>query len=465
MLLLFILPLLFNNCAHKKAYKKALEYEKTGQYVQSAEKDLEALDKKSDFTDAKEHLQLVAPKAYKELLNSANTYERNLQWVEALDSWNHLDRILTRFKRHGVFLTTINVEQRIAQAKQKGVTHYYNKGQGYYQTGDYVQSIQNFKNVEKISGFYLDTKEKLWNAHIRLGDQKLQYQEFDTAIKLYKAAAKYSADVNSNNQYVAEGYYQWAQHYAANENYREATERFEDCLAVVPNYRDAERQRQYVYEKAVQRVAILPFNNGTPYGVQYSNLLTESTINNCIQANLKYANFVTRAHIDKILEEHKLAMAGLVDASKASEIGKLEGIHYFVTGNVTQISEQTNRPAFVEKTHDLTYTEKDTAGKDIQKTRPIYYREYKKSRTVQIAASFQVVEVETGRYLSGENFNEKIVDEAIWVRYQGSVYDLPKNKQKLVDGHTEPRSTDIIINDGMRQIADKIGAKVLAQFK
>ena len=37
---------LFASCAHKKAYKKALEYEKAGRYVEAAEQDLRALEPK-----------------------------------------------------------------------------------------------------------------------------------------------------------------------------------------------------------------------------------------------------------------------------------------------------------------------------------------------------------------------------------------------------------------------------------
>ncbi len=452
----------FFGCAHKKAYKKALELEKSGQYVQAAEKDLEALDKKSDFTDAKEHLQIIAPKAYEELLGRAENYERNQNWIEAINSWNHMNTLLTRFQRHGVYLTTINVGEHLTRAKANGLKFYYNNAQQYFLAGDYHRSITAYKNVHKIAGFYLDTKDKLRQAHIRLGDQSLARKEFEAAVNYYTAAREYSDDIMRTNQNIAEAYYQWAGDLSIKENYREATEKFETCLQIVPNYRDAEQKRKYNYEKAVRRVAVMPFGNATPYGMQYSNLLTEELINDCIKKQLKYASFMTRSHLDQILEEHKLAMAGLVDPSKASEIGKLEGIHYFITGNVTQISEQTSPSSFVEKTHEKTYTEKDTAGNDITKTHTIYYREYKKSRTVLIAASFQIVEVETGKYVAGDNYSEKFIDEAIWVRYQGSIYDLPKETQKLINGRSEPKSGDILINDGMRQIANKMSQKIVS---
>lgn len=462
--LLLVIFLIFS-CAHKKAYKKALELEKSGQYVQAAEKDLEALDKKSDFQDAKEHLQLIAPKAYNELLGKAENYERNQNWMDAINSWNHLDILLTRFQRHGIRLTTVNVSDRLTRSKNSGLNYYYNNANQYFMVGDYLRAIDAFKNVYTIAGNYMDTKNRLWQAHIRVGDQSLGRQEYQEAINYYQASLQYTDDPMQTNQNIAEAYYQWGDNFSRNENYREATEKFELSLSVVPNYRDAERKRQSNYEKAIKRVAIMSFRNSTGYGPQYGNLLTEELINNCVKANLKYASFMTRSHLDQILEEHKLAMAGLVDATKASEIGKLEGIHYFVTGNVTQISEQTGPSSFLEKSYDKKYTEKDSAGNDVEKSKSIYYREYKKSRSVKIAASFQIVDVETGKYITGDNYTENVTDEAVWVRYQGSIYDLPEETRQLLDGRTEPKSSDIMINDGMRNIAGKMSERIITFLK
>ncbi len=78
---------LFSGCAHKKAYKKAIEYEKSGRYVEAARKDLEALDKKPDYKEAMAHLKHIAPLAYQEALGHAETFESNAQWIEAVQSY------------------------------------------------------------------------------------------------------------------------------------------------------------------------------------------------------------------------------------------------------------------------------------------------------------------------------------------------------------------------------------------
>ncbi|MCK4351600.1 MAG: hypothetical protein KAX13_12110, partial [Candidatus Krumholzibacteria bacterium] len=252
---------------------------------------------------------------------------------------------------------------------------------------------------------------------------------------------------------------------ASEGNNRRAYETFGRALEAVQGYKDADQRQEEAFEEALQRVAILLFRNSTPYGGQYSSLLTDQLINKCINANLQYVVFATRSHLDRIIQEYELTAAGAVDPSTAMEIGKLEGINFFITGNLTQISEQTTSPSFVERTHKKTVTVRDSTGKEVKKTETIYYREYTSRRTVQIGASYQIVDAETGRYIRGEDFSERIVDEARWVRYQGSVYDLPENKRGLLDAATEPKSADMLINDGIRLIAEKMSQKIIRYYR
>ena len=466
---LFVLAVImlgfFAGCAHKKAYKKALEYEKAGRYVDAAEQDLRALDKKSDFTEAKVHLNSIAPQAYQELLGKAENFERNIQWVEAINSWKHLDILLNRFQRHGVSLTTVNIKNRLNHAKQKGTVYHYSQGQQTFQSGQYLSAIDHYKKVMTISGNYLETQRRLWESHMRVGDQKLASGDYANAIEFYQSALNYTSNPASTNPQIAEAYYRWADKYYAEKNYREATEKFESVITVAPNYRDSKKRREDSYQKALRRVAILPFKNNASTGTEYTQQLTDHIINNCIKANLKYATFMNRAHLDLILEEHKLAMAGVVDPDKATKIGKLEGIHYFITGTITQVYPKKSSPSYVDQTYDKVYSEKDTAGNTIQKTTPIKYREYSTSRSVQISASYQIVEVETGRYVNGDNFSEKILDEAHWIRYGGNVADLPKEKQKLATTKPELRSADLLIGDGLQSLSNKMSSQIVAFLK
>ncbi len=456
---------LLGGCAHKKAHKRALEYEKSGRYVEAALQELEALDKKPDYEEALAHLQEIAPSAYQELLRRAETLEGNAQWIEALQSYGELQALLQRFLQHDVVLQTIDVPGRMAQAREKGAAYHYENAERHFAGGEYEPAIAQYKKVATLVGYHRDTKEKLGQAHTRLGDRDLQAQQFQPAIGNYEQALNYAADLAAARQLIAEAYYRWAEQLEANKDFREAMAKFEQAHATVPDYKNAAKRAQTAYEKAVRRVAILPFRNRTSYNNQYGYLLTEELLGECINANLKFAVFINRENLDQIFAEYKLSQSGAVDERKAVEIGKLEGIHSFVTGTITQISVETTSPSFVEKTHEKVYTVKDSTGKAVEKREPIFYREYSAKRTVQISASYQIVDVETGRYLSGDNLSESGVDEAKWVRYQGSIYDLPKDKQKLLDASGEPKAADLMINDLVRVVADKISGKILRFYQ
>jgi len=456
---------LLASCAHKKAHKKALEYEKSGRHAEAARKDLEALDKKPGYEKALAHLQQVAPLACQELLNRAETFESNAQWIEAVQSYSEIETLLQRFMRHNIVLQTIDVSSRRAQAREKGAAYYYENAERYFAAEDYAPAIVQYKNVATVAGYHRDTKDKLCRAYTRLGDRDLQAQLFQTAIGNFEQALNYAAEGAALKQQIAEAYYRWATQFEVNKNFREAMAKFEQAVAVVPNYKDAAQHAKQAYEMALQRVAILPFRNRAQQAGQYGYLLTEEVLGKCINADLKFAVFINRANLDQIFEEYKLSQSGAVDERKAVEIGKLEGLHSFVTGAITQISVETTAPTFVEKAHDKIYAVKDSAGKSIQKTEKIYYREYTTTRTARVSASYQIVDVETGRYLSGETLSESSEDKAQWVRYQGSIYDLPKDKQKLLDASGEPKTAETMINDLMRRVADKMSEKILRFYQ
>ena len=457
--------LLIGGCAHKKAHQRALEYEKSGRYAEAARKELEALDKKPNYEEAFVHLQKIAPLAYQELFGQAEACEANAQWIEAVQSYERLGSFLKRFQQHGIILQTIEVAGRIAQAREKGAAYYYETAERHFADGDYAPAIAEYENVVTIAGYQHDTQEKLWQAHTRLGNRELQAQQFSQAISEYEQALNYAADAAATNRQLAEAYYLWAEQLEISKNYREAMAKFENAMQFAPDYKDAAKRAQQAYEKALQRVAIFPFRNRTSYNNQYAHLLADELLNKCINANLKFAVFIDREHLNQIFDEYKLSQAGVVDESQAVAIGKLEGIHSFVTGAVTQISAETTSPSFVEKTHEKVYTVKDSADKPVEKREKIYFREYTTSRTVQVTASYQIVDVVTGRYLGGDSFSESSSDKAQWVRYQGSVYDLPKDKQKLLDAPGEPKAADLMTNDLVRVIAGKISQRVIGFYQ
>lgn len=466
---LLAVPLLITSCAHKSALKRAKSLEASGNYVEAALQDLEALDRKPSFEEALIHLRSTAPLAYRQLIDRASRLEGDNQWIEAIQSYEFTETLLTRFGYYGVILESTDIPARIARARQQGTNYYFRNAESCFIDGDHPRAIELYRKVVSVAGYFQDTKQKLWQAHIYEGEKNFKAGQYRISIEEYfKPAleyAEYSTDESATRNFIAEAHYQWGDKLASEGDNRGALEQFTRALEMVPGYRDAEERRAGVYEEAVQRVAILPFRNATAYGFQYSNLLTEQLTSHCINANLEFAVFATRDYLAQVLQEHELAMAGAVDPATATRIGRLEGIDQFITGSVTQISEQTTSPKYVEKIHTVTYTEPDSTGKAVRRSRKIQYREYSTRRIVQVSASFQVVDVETGRIIKGDDFTEEIVDEVHWVKYKGNVKDLPKSKQMLLDAPGEPKSADMLTSDAIREIAKKMSGSIIKYFR
>jgi len=437
-----LVPALTTGCAHKRAYKRALRFEGSGQYLQAAEEDLAALDRKPEYEDAKAHLSSIAPAAWEELMSTAASQEAENRWSEAVGTYENAERFLARLTRHGVSITVGDVPTLRERARTNGRQYHYGRGERFFTEGDWESAIAEYLKVVELVGYFENTKTRLWEAHIHLGDSARDEGYFERAIASYYRPQLETAGDS-----------------------RGAYEKYGLALETVPEYRDAEARRNAAYEAAVSRVAVLPFRNASSYGFQYASALTEHLTNACVQADLEFAVFATRAHLEEVLREHELAASGAIDPETAARIGQLEGIDYFITGAVTQISEQTSSPTFQERSHTIQRTVRDSTGKEVKVPTEIFYREYTARRTVEVAASYQIVDVENGRIISGDDVTRTVTDEAKWIRYQGSIYDLPESKRPLLDATGEPKSADMLTNDAVRIIAGEMSQKIIRHFR
>ncbi len=466
---LLILPLATTSCAAKKAFKRALEYEESGQYFESANRDLESLDRRPDFEEAKTHLRGVAEQAYTELIDRAASFEIENDWLRAIDTYDRTENFARRCGRHGVTVQATDVGHLRADAVRRGTEYHYGNAEAHYSRREYELAIPEYLKVVQIAAYHADTKARLWRCHVEVGNQLVTGGAFQQAITGWYVKAlpyaEFATDQAATRNFIADAYYRWAEKLAEDGDARGSYHRFGQALEAVPGYRDAEARAAEMYEEAVARVAVLPFRNTTSRGNQYSNLLTEQLIAQCVNAELEFAIFATRDVIDQLLNEHQLSVMGVIDPETATRIGVLEGIDYFITGSVTQISTQTGRPNFQEREHKIKYMGRDSTGAEVEMTRSVFYREYTMRRTVEVAASYQIVDVDTGRIVKSEEFTDRVVDEARWVRFQGPINDLPREKRALLDAPTEPRTADMITNDALRGISRQMSGKIVTWFR
>lgn len=98
-------------------------------------------------------------------------------------------------------------------------------------------------------------------------------------------------------------------------------------------------------------IAVLEFNNNTG-DANYDHI--KKAVPKTLTSELSKSKrliIVERENIDKILKEHELGMAGITDASRIGEIGKLLAADYIVYGDFTFIESQGNQKRILINAH------------------------------------------------------------------------------------------------------------------
>lgn len=136
------------------------------------------------------------------------------------------------------------------------------------------------------------------------------------------------------------------------------------------------------YKGVKRRVAVVDFSNKTAYGQRLGTAASDILIT---ELN-KTGDFILieRERLDKIIQEQKLSLTGIIDSRTAASIGNLLGAGAIVTGSITDFGVKTESGGMI-----ITQGKKQTA-----------------SCTVDI----RVVDVSTGRVLfadSGKGIAEK----------------------------------------------------------
>ncbi|MFQ6113867.1 MAG: tetratricopeptide repeat protein [bacterium] len=457
---------IFTGCsASKKAYQKAQEYEEAGLYVEAAQQDLKALREKSDYKEALVHLRSVAPKAYDELLNRANKLETSENWDQAVQEYELLNNLLQQFHNHGVVFEAVNVRERLKKAQHQAAEFHYTKGDSLFENYRWEEAAQEYLQSHDFIENYNNSFNKAILSFLKAGDYWLAKENYVEAIDAFERILEIAPGHRKATRKLAESHYQLGKQNFKEERYREALDEFERTEELVADYKDVAKLAQRSLDKAVQRVAIFPFQNLSRSYLIDGYLLASEITNQCIYENLKFAVFLSDAQIADLMNSYKRAFRGAVSETRIVHLARKEGITSFVWGKVREITVQDSPKTFTEHEYERTETVQDTSGQEIEETVPIYYREYEQLRRVRMRVEYVIIDSGTGNYLDKQRFMEETVDKARWIAYQGSIYDLPENKRYLLDAPQNPRPPEMLIDELAISVSKKISRSLTRFYK
>lgn len=190
-----------------------------------------------------------------------------------------------------------------------------------------------------------------------------------------------------------------------------AAREFRTALDFVPGYRDASARLSAAKGLSVKRVAILPFEDKSGTQGQFGSmidLLTATIIGKLIQDKVisEYLEVVTRDQISALLAEQLLSAPENADPANPAALGGLLDVHEIMTGKIILVNLVPPRTSYVDikETKNIVtgqesyFTKKGKEKKrDVRADVSCVYRRYTKTTSVNIIASFSLIEVLTGK--------------------------------------------------------------------
>jgi curli biogenesis system outer membrane secretion channel CsgG len=209
--------------------------------------------------------------------------------------------------------------------------------------------------------------------------------------------------------------------------YRKAYADLDRVVAGKAAYKDAAALKQQCLTKGRYTIAVLPFNvagagqNGAAQAATLQAYITSALVN----SNDPFIQVVDRDNIQKILDEQKLGMSGVVDESTAVSAGRLLGAQAVVMGTVMAYGEDAGRLRRSTKdgfeSYQVKQVDKETNQVSyLTKYRPVKYTEYYQENKASISFSYKLVSLETGQVLLSKVVDQQAEDHAWYASYDGN---------------------------------------------
>lgn len=224
-----------------------------------------------------------------------------------------------------------------------------------------------------------------------------------------------------------------------------AAKQFKKALSFIPDYRDADTRYKATRKAGVKRIAVFPFEDLSGKFKSFG-AVNQYVVDEMVTSVMKdpsateFLELISRDQLDRVIEEQKLGLSGMVNDETAMEVGALLGVHEILTGKITQIiytPVQKVHRDFKESKKVVVKKEKykDSEGKT--KTRKVYgdvearVTLYTKTTKAVIKGSYKIVDVRTSKVIRSEAFEGKSDFSTEWAVFRGDERALSYRSSKL----------------------------------
>ncbi len=395
------LALIVAGCSGSKSYaKKAAKLDAAGLYAEAAEMYLQSAQRNQKNVDAKIGLkktgQMVLNDKLSEFFKASSMGAKADAVNTYLDARNYQERV----QRLGVVLE-IPDHYRNDYENVKGayLIELYDEGQALLDKQDFKGAELVFGRISKLEPNYKDANSL----------RSIAYLE-----PLYRAGV---ADLQAGR-------------------YRRAYDEFRKITDKDPSYKDASALREECLAKGQYNIAVLPFTNSSSRP-EMASKVQAFAITALTESRDPFIRLVDRENMDRILEEQRLGLSGVVDEQTAVRVGNLMGAQAVLMGTLIEYREEPGSLRRSTKEGFQSYREQQVNAEGekyfVTKYRPVKYTEYYQENKVFLSYSYRLVSLETGEVLMSRVVDRQADDHVYYAHYDGSKDDLLPIKNGVVD--------------------------------
>ncbi|MCB0770031.1 MAG: hypothetical protein KDC00_06465 [Flavobacteriales bacterium] len=441
--------LLLVGCSGSKSFsKKGEKLDEAGLYAEAADMFLQAARRNAKNTDAKIGLK----KTGQQVLNDElSTFFKNVAMggsrAEAVASYQKAVDYQERVRAAGVMLEIPDhYKADFEKVKGEYLVDLYNEGQALFEKEEFAAAERVFAKIAALEPNYKDASSL----------QDVAYLE-----PLYRSG---TVELTAGN-------------------FRKAYAQFKLVTDKNSGYKDASSLREECITKGQFVVAVLPFtatnkDNAIASKVQ-AHAMTALT-----SSKDPFLKVVDRENMEKIMEEQRLSLSGVVDEQTAVRVGNLIGAHAVLMGTVVDHREiagsvrRSTKDGFEQ--YRVQQVNKETGEKYyVTRYKPVRYSEYFQENKVVLSFNYRLVSLETGEVLVSRMAEKEAKDHAYYATYSGNKDALlPMGKgsadlsasgrrelRSLLSASHEVKSVATLTNEVLRTASESMVQVIEADLK
>jgi curli biogenesis system outer membrane secretion channel CsgG len=418
--------LLVVSCSGSRSFsKRGAKLDASGMYAEAADMYLQSAVRNAKNVDAKiglkktgQHVLNDKLSAFFKAFNMGSDKEAAVNAY--LDAKDYQDRV----QRAGVTLDIPDsYDADFKQVKGEYLVQLYTQGHALLDQKDYTTAETVFAKIGKLEPGYKDAGSL----------QEVAYLE-----PLY-ISGKAALDAGQ---------------------YRKAYADLDKVVARSSTYKDAVALRQQCAEKGRYAIAVLPFSVAADrrrgHVAEAASLQAYAT-EALTGLNDPFLAVVDRDNIQKILDEQRLGMSGVVDEHTAVSAGRLVGAQAVIMGTVIAFEEDPGKLRSTIRNGYESYQEKQLDKETSQyvyvtKYKPVQYTEYYQENIATVSFSYKLVSLETGEVLMSKVIDQQASDRASYATYSGNANALFPVLNGNVNTAAAARRNLVGLLNGKRQV-------------